>query len=277
MAALTATVGAVDPAGPTDGLFDAFTSQGLALAALAPRTLALVQSAQAYLLLDDDGRDTTFIRTRGVLEQWLQIQNAELGEPAFAEQWQEQLAAFEAEARQTLTAAQDYAVGQPLAVEPAYGFFPSGALTVSRQRTQRRQLKIAAGLLVGLLGLAASPFLAQSFELQMAIARLESNRELSVEARQDQAVVVEFENRWGAINEFPQQNVAAAMFRLQEVLAGEQLSSLELSEGLIRIQVPAPTRRQFCSDWNRTRCLPKWCSRGRPATPAITLICAWPR
>ena len=70
----------------------------------------------------------------------------------------------------------------------------------------------------------------------MANARLESNRELSVEARQDQAVVVEFENRWGAINEFPQQNVAAAMFRLQEVLAGEQLSALELSEGLIRIQ-----------------------------------------
>ena len=218
-------------------LFDAFASQGLALAALAPRTLALMQSAQACLLLDDDGRDTTFIRTRGgVLEQWLQIQNAELGEPAFAEQWQEQLAAFEAEARQTLTAVQDYTVDQPLAVEPAYGFFPSGALTVSRQRTQRRQLKIAAGLLVGLLGLAASPFLAQSFELQMANARLESNRELSVEARQDQAVVVEFENRWGAINEFPQQNVAAAMFRLQEVLAGEQLSSLELSEGLIRIQ-----------------------------------------
>ena len=58
----------------------------------------------------------------GVLEQWLQIKNAELGEPAFAEQWQEQLAAFEAETRQTLTAAQDYALGQPLEVEPAYGF-----------------------------------------------------------------------------------------------------------------------------------------------------------
>ena len=49
-------------------LFDAFTSQGLALAALAPRTLALMQSAQTGLLLDDDGRDTTFIRTRG--EYW---------------------------------------------------------------------------------------------------------------------------------------------------------------------------------------------------------------
>ena len=218
-------------------MFDAFASQGLALAALAPRTLALTQLAPTSLLLDDDGHDTTLIRARGgVLEQWLQIQNAELSEPAFSEQWQEQLAAFEAETKQALTAVHDYSVGQHIAVEPSYGFFPSGALAVSRQRTQRRQLRIAAGLLVGLLGLAASPFLAQSFELHMANARLESNRELSIEARQDQAVVVEFENRWGPINEFPQQNVAAAMFRLQEVLAGERLSSLELSEGLIRIQ-----------------------------------------
>ena len=218
-------------------LFDAFASQGLALAALAPRMLALMHSEQTSLLLDDDGRDTTFISARGaVLEQWLQIQNAELAESAFAEQWQEQLAAFEAEARQTLTAAQDYAMGQRVEVETSYGFFPSGALASSRRRTQRRQLKIAAGLLVGLMGLAASPFLTQSFELQMAKARLDTNRELSVETRQDQAVVVKFENRWGAINEFPQQDVAAAMFRLQELLAGEQLSSLELSEGLIRIQ-----------------------------------------
>ena len=218
-------------------LFDAFASQGLALAALAPRPLALMQPAQSIMLLDDDGRDTTFISAQdSVLERWLQIQNAELAEPAFAAQWEEQLAAFEAEAKQTLTAAQDFAVGQLIEVEPAYGFFPSGALASSRRRTQRRQLTIVAALLFGLLGLAASPFLTQNFELQMAKAQLEYNRELSVEARQDQAVVVKFENRWGAINEFPQQDVAAAMFRLQEVLAGEQLSSLELSEGLIRIQ-----------------------------------------
>ena len=218
-------------------LFDAFASQGLALAALAPRTLALTESAQAVLLLDDDGHDTTFISAEGaVLERWVQIRNAELAESAFAAQWQEQLAAFEAEAKRTLTAAQDFAVGRRIEVEPAYGFFPLGALASSRRRTQRRQLKITAALLVGLLGLAASPFLAQSFELQKTKAQLEFNRQLSVEARQDQAVVVQYENRWGAINEFPQQDVAAAMFGLQEVLAGEQLSSLELSEGLIRIQ-----------------------------------------
>ena len=101
---------------------------------------------------------------------------------------------------------------------------------------QRKQIQIGAALIFAILGLAASPFLTQTFELQMANASLESKREVSVGARQDQTVVVEFENRWGAINDFPQQDVVAAMLRLQEVLGGEQLTSLELSEGLIRIQ-----------------------------------------
>jgi hypothetical protein len=99
-----------------------------------------------------------------------------------------------------------------------------------------RQFKLAAAVLSGVLLVAASPFITQTLELQMATARLDSNRAMSVEAREDQAVVVDFENRWGPINDFPDQDVATAMFQLQEVLAGEQLSSLELSEGLIRIQ-----------------------------------------
>ena len=218
-------------------LFQAFSSHGLTLAALAPRTLAAMTPGQDTLLLDDDGRDTIFISARGrVPEQWSQIQNTELAEPAFSEQWQQHLAAFEAETKRTLTATQDFVLGKTADIEPSYGFFPSGALDVSRQRVLRKQLKIAAGLFLCLLGLAAFPFLVQTFELRMANARLELNRELSVDARQDQKVVVEFENRWGAIYDFPQQNVAVAMFRLQEVLGGEQLSSLELSEGLIRIQ-----------------------------------------
>ena len=70
----------------------------------------------------------------------------------------------------------------------------------------------------------------------MAEARLEAAREMSAEARADQRVVVEFENEWGTINDFPDQQLRLAMFRLQEVLGTERLSSLELNEGLIRIQ-----------------------------------------
>lgn len=218
-------------------LFDAFAQYGLTLAAIAPRILALSANAKPENLLDDDGSHTTFVRNRqGVLEQWLQIKNDELKEQAYAEQWQAELAQFESEAMQRADKLSSYTVTDSRSIEPAYAFFPAGSLAISRKAQRGRQLKLAAAVLAGILLVAALPFITQTLELQMATARLDSNRSLSVEAREDQTVVVDFENRWGPINDFPEQDVATAMFRLQEVLAGEQLSSLELSEGLIRIQ-----------------------------------------
>jgi hypothetical protein len=218
-------------------LFDAFAQYGLTLAAIAPRILALSAHAKPENLLDDDGSHTTFVRNRqGVLEQWLQIKNDELKEQAYAEQWQAELAQFESEAIQRADKLSSYTATGSRSIEPAYAFFPAGSLAISRKAQRGRKLKLAAAVLAGILLVAALPFITQTLELQMATARLDSNRSLSVEAREDQTVVVDFENRWGPINDFPEQDVATAMFRLQEVLAGEQLSSLELSEGLIRIQ-----------------------------------------
>ena len=84
--------------------------------------------------------------------------------------------------------------------------------------------------------LSAIPFIGQSLEFRSLTASLESQRELSIEARQDQAVVVSFENEWGPINDFPVQQVGDAMFTLQSVLSPDRLSSLEVSEGVVRIQ-----------------------------------------
>jgi hypothetical protein len=95
---------------------------------------------------------------------------------------------------------------------------------------------IAAGIVAVLLLLSAIPFIGQSLEFRSLTASLESQRELSIEARQDQAVVVSFENEWGPINDFPVQQVGDAMFTLQSVLSPDRLSSLEVSEGVVRIQ-----------------------------------------
>ena len=218
-------------------LFGAFAQYGLTLAAIAPRILALSANTMPENLLDDDGCHTTFVRSRqGVLEQWLQIKNDELEEKAYAEQWQAELAQFESEAMQRADKLSSYTLTGSRSIEPDYVFFPAGSLAISQKAQRGRQFKLAAAVLAGILLVVALPFITQTLELQMATARLDSNRAMSVEAREDQAVVVDFENRWGPINDFPDQDVATAMFRLQEVLAGEQLSSLELSVGLIRIQ-----------------------------------------
>jgi hypothetical protein len=55
-------------------------------------------------------------------------------------------------------------------------------------------------------------------------------------ARQDQQTVVDFENQWGPLNDFPDQVVNEALFALQNLLSPERLSSLEISEGLIKLQ-----------------------------------------
>ena len=102
------------------------------------------------------------------------------------------------------------------------------------------ELAVTLAIIAVMASVTMPPYLKwwRKAQLSGAVSNLAADLEMAKTQaiRENATVVVEFENRWGAINEFPQQNVAAAMFRLQEVLAGEQLSSLELSEGLIRIQ-----------------------------------------
>ena len=48
--------------------------------------------------------------------------------------------------------------------------------------------------------------------------------------------MVNFDNQWGPLNDFPNQSINEALFTLQDVISPERLSSIEISEGLIKIQ-----------------------------------------
>ena len=84
--------------------------------------------------------------------------------------------------------------------------------------------------------ISSIPFMLPFIEFQDVAKTLESSRLMSADARQDQQIVVDFENECGPINDFPQQSIRGAMFTLQNVLSPERLSSLEISQGLIKIQ-----------------------------------------
>ena len=90
--------------------------------------------------------------------------------------------------------------------------------------------------MVAVLFIAAIPFLLQSLEFRSLAATLEMQREMAVDARQDQLAVVGFENEWGLVSDFPEQRLREAMFTLQNLLRPDTLSSMEVSEGLIKIQ-----------------------------------------
>ena len=93
-----------------------------------------------------------------------------------------------------------------------------------------------AGIVAICLVISAIPFLAQSIEFRNLASSLDLQRVMAFEARQDQQVVVNFENEWGVISDFPDQQIRRAMYALQNVLSPDRLSSMEITEGLIKIQ-----------------------------------------
>lgn len=217
-------------------LFEAFSQNDLLLAVVQPRIFCTSVGEASFSLVDDDEEDITALSwENGTAVNWLQCKKTDLEQEAFKAQWQETIAQLSNVSVIDGEQPQHYLQAKPASTVD-YCFFPPGAIAERKKVEQSRQMVIAATLFAAVLAVAALPFLLQSLEFRMAQSELEAAREMSSDAREDQRIVVDFENEWGTLNDFPDQQVRQAMFQLQEVLAGEQLSSLELSEGLIRIQ-----------------------------------------
>ena len=58
----------------------------------------------------------------------------------------------------------------------------------------------------------------------------------AVQAREDQAIVREFEISWGVLNEFPRQHIPEVLLQLQTVLSPNVLTSMEIDEGSVEIE-----------------------------------------
>ncbi len=218
-----------------DELHRAFAEHGLFLAAVKPRILHS-QSPRSGLV-DTDGASLTFSHSiGGALRQWKHIEAADLEQEEFASQWEAELRATVGGDPRRIDSLAQYAGALNREAHGDYSFFPAAALARHRRRKQRRlALRGAAALGVVAL-LAALPFIFQQFEINSLNRQLDSRRELSAPARANREVVVDFEDRWGAVNDFPDQAVRAALFNLQLVLSPNRLSDLEISEGVIRIQ-----------------------------------------
>ena len=218
-------------------LFEAFENENLMLAAVRPRVLQLRNRSSANTFIENDSEQLTAVALQdGNIVNWLAIHEQDLAQDDFSEQWQAEIANLPPAIELNTGDAEEYLALVEQDANRAYSFFPAGALSARKKVEKGRQVLMAAAALVGVMLLGSLPFIAQSFELRLANSRLDSTREMSADARSDQAVVVDFENQWGIFNDFPDQEVREALFQLQEVLGAERLSSLELTDGLIRIQ-----------------------------------------
>ena len=217
-------------------LFDAFERQDIFLVAIKPRVLNIEDSSTDCFVDEDRDSITAVNVIDAVISNWWHVNKLDFEDESYIQQWQQQvvenntLRKFEcASSEAYLSASNNYR-------NQAYTFFPSGALSARRRVERGRKLLIGAAVIVILLLLSVIPFVGQSIERTSLIASLEAQRDLSSGARQDQLVVINFENEWGPINDFPVQQIRASMFTLQSVLSPDRLSSLEISEGFFRIQ-----------------------------------------
>ena len=227
-------------------LFDAFEAKDIFLAAVKPRFMngSGETSSEAHdknganiRILDvDDTTETCVVIEDSILKSLLHVRKQDLQQEVFQQQWQETLAQDSSENVIELVEVSNYFSRLDAQANQEYCFFPYGALNATQRTAQGKQTLAAAAAVVGVLLIAAAPFILQSVEFRSLAGTLEIQREMASDAQQDQAAVVSFENEWGLINDFPEQRLREAMFTLQNILRPDTLTSMEVSEGLIKIQ-----------------------------------------
>lgn len=217
-----------------DSLFEAFKKVDLFLVALAPRNLS---DLQQKAIVDFDSRGGTLVElSNGVVSSWLHINQLDLNDNVLNSEWLNALEAIPSDKILRREGADSFKEINHSTIPSDYCFIPQGAMSLRKREEKRRNIGLAAGAFVLLLMLGAIPFLIQSFQFRTLAASLKTQRVESATARDNRSVVVNFENEWGPVVDFPQQEVQQAMFTLQSILQPDQLASFELSEGVIKIQ-----------------------------------------
>ena len=227
-------------------LFDAFAAKDIFLAAVKPRfmngsgeissEINYKNDAKITILDVDEATETCVVIEDSILKSVLHVRKQDLQQEVFQQQWQKTLAQDYSENIIELNDAADYCSQIDAQSNQEYCFFPYGALNATRRTVQGKQYIAAAAAVVAALFIVAVPFILQSLEFRSLAGMLEVQREMASDARQDQAAVVSFENEWGLISDFPEQSLREAMFTLQNILRPDTLTSMEVSEGLIKIQ-----------------------------------------
>ena len=223
-------------------LFAAFAVEDIFLAAVKPRFMNDNgengnESEEKIKILDVDAETKTYVVIEdSILKSLLHVRKQDLQQEVFQRQWQEALAEDFSENVIELDKASDYFPQINAQANQGYCFFPHGALNATRKTAQGKQYIAATAAMLAILFIGSIPFILQSFEFRSLAGTLEMQREMASDARKDQAVVVSFENEWGLINNFPDQSLREAMFTLQNILRPDTLTSMEVSNGLIKIQ-----------------------------------------
>src|SRR5690606_534039 len=226
------------PAARTDELFEAFSARGLFLAALMPRSLALApaDAPQRLLIRDEDGRYSTVMLVEGgAVQRLLTVSRRDLEQEEFARQWEQATAQLRGERPVTSARLEDWtALRQQVEPRASYCFLPEGSLREGRRLVAVKRRKLGAGLAAAAVLVLCLPFIANWVRIQRLEGILENHLEMSSQARALQDSVLAMETEWGALYEYPRQDVIGVLRALNGVITGT-LQSFRINKGLVDI------------------------------------------
>ena len=226
--------------GETNRLFRAFEKQGFFLSAIMPRSLALVEpqsdEGRVILINDEEGETLSFLQVKGdSILRLLTVNKADLEQDVFAKQWELEIGQLKGEAVKNMTTMEDWQslnrVVEPLA---EYCFLPAGAVEEEKRISFARKTRIGSVVAACLVLLIFAPFISNWLTIRDLQNELERVQEMTAEPRRLQASIFYMDEEWGAIEEYPDQDVANVLISLNQVIQSS-LTSFSINKGVIDI------------------------------------------
>jgi len=222
-------------------LFRAFAHEDLFLGAIMPRSLAVLDASddddlKTMLINDEEGSNISFLQVRSnAVRRLLTVNKRDLEQEVFARQWEIETSQLKGDAMRNMTSMDDWKAlkckVQPL---PEYSFLPAGAIAEQKRISFARNSKVAMAATAVVVLLLFAPFIARWLELRGVLDDLETAQDMSAEPRALQASIFDMEEEWGALYEYPDQQVAQVLVSLNSVIQSS-LTSISINKGVVDI------------------------------------------
>jgi len=222
-------------------LFRAFAHEDLFLGAIMPRSLAVLDASddddlKTMLINDEEGSNISFLQVRSnAVRRLLTVNKRDLEQEVFARQWEIETSQLKGDAMRNMTSMDDWkALKRKVQPLPEYSFLPAGAIAEQKRISFARNSKVAMAATAVVVLLLFAPFIARWLELRGVLDDLETAQDMSAEPRALQASIFDMEEEWGALYEYPDQQVAQVLVSLNSVIQSS-LTSISINKGVVDI------------------------------------------
>ena len=222
-------------------LFRAFAHEDLFLGAIMPRSLAVLDASddddlKTMLINDEEGSNISFLQVRSnAVGRLLTVNKRDLEQEVFARQWEIETSQLKGDAVRNMTSMDDWkALKRKVQPLPEYSFLPAGAIAEQKRISFARNSKVAMAATAVVVLLLFAPFIARWLELRGVLDDLETAQDMSAEPRALQASIFDMEEEWGALYEYPDQQVAQVLVSLNSVIQSS-LTSISINKGVVDI------------------------------------------